>query len=185
MGVRAADGKLLWTYDIDRTTAVIPTPIIRGDLVFFAAGYRRGGALLRQIAGAGGDVTVEEVYPLNPELSNKHGGIVLVGDYLYGDSDDKGILYCAELLTGQVQWNTTRGSGRGSACTVAADGHLYVRYQDGTMTLVKASPEKMEEVSSFKIPASGERPSWSHPVVLDGKLYLREGDKVFCYELRG
>ena len=56
MGVRADDGKLLWTFDIDQTTAVIPTPIVRDDLVFFVAGYGRGGALLKQVPGAAGEV---------------------------------------------------------------------------------------------------------------------------------
>ena len=91
MGVRAADGKLLWTFDIEQTTAVIPTPIVRDDLVFFVAGYGRGGALLKQVPGANGDVSVEVVYPLNKELGNKHGGVVLVGNFLYGDSEDRGI----------------------------------------------------------------------------------------------
>ena len=89
MGVRASDGELLWTYDIDRTTAVIPTPIIRDDLVFFDAGYGRGGALLKQVPVDGG-VQVEELYPLSRPLANKHGGVVLVGDHLYGDSEDRG-----------------------------------------------------------------------------------------------
>jgi len=183
MGVRADDGKLLWTYDIDQTTAVIPTPIVRDDLVFFTAGYGRGGALLKQVPGADGAITVEEIYPLNRELANKHGGVVLVGDYLYGDSDDKGIPFCAELMTGNVVWKT-RGSGRNSACVVAADGHVIFRYADGTVTMVRATPEKMEETGSFKTPGSGDRPSWSHPVILDGKLLLREGEKILCYELK-
>lgn len=183
MGVRASDGKLLWTYDIEKTTAVAPTPIVRGDLVFFSAGYRRGGALLKQVPGGDGEVTIEEVYPLKTELANKHGGVVLVGDYVYGDSDDQGIPFCADLMTGEVKWKA-RGSGRNSACVVAADGHVYFRYADGKMTLVKASPEAMEEVGSFEVPGSGDRPSWSHPVIVDGKLYLREGDAILCYELR-
>jgi outer membrane protein assembly factor BamB len=183
MGVRASDGKPQWTYDIEQTTAVAPTPIVRDDLVFFSAGYGRGGALLRQKSSGDGEVTVEEVYPLNKELANKHGGIVLVGDYLYGDSDDRGIPFCAELLTGDIKWKA-RGSGRNSACVAAADGHIYIRYADGTMTLVKASPEAMEEVGSFQVPGSGDRPSWAHPVILDGKLYLREGDSILCYDLR-
>jgi len=183
IGVRADDGKLLWTYDIEQTTAVAPTPILRGDLVFFAAGYGRGGALLKQVPGAEGEVKIEEVYPLNRELANKHGGIVLVGDYLFGDSDDRGIPFCAELMTGEVKWKS-RGAGKGSACVCAADGHVYVRYADGTMTLVKASPEGFSEAGSFKVPGSGDRPSWAHPVVFDGKLYLREGDKLLCYDLR-
>src|SRR5262245_20199566 len=119
MGVRAKDGKLLWTFDIDRTTAVIPTPIVRGDLVFFVAGYGRGGALLKQVPGADGDVKMEVVYPLKTELSNKHGGVVLLGDYLYGDSEDRGVVWCADLMTGKVQWKS-RGAGRDSASLVAA-----------------------------------------------------------------
>ncbi len=183
IGVRADDGKLLWTYDIEQTTAVIPTPLVRDDLVFFSAGYGRGGALLKQVPGDAGDVTVEEVYPLNRELGNKHGGVLLLGDYVYGDSEDRGIPFCAELMTGEIKWKS-RGSGQDSASMAAADRHLYVRYADGTMTLVKAAPDAFEEVSSFKVPGSGERPSWSHPVIVDGKLYLREGDKLLCYDLR-
>ena len=183
MGVRASDGELLWTYDIDRTTAVIPTPIVRDDLVFFTAGYGRGGALLKQVPAAGGKVTIEEIYPLNKKLANKHGGVVLVGDYLYGDSEDRGISFCADLMTGELKWNS-RGSGRNSASMAAADGHLYVRYADGTMTLVAASPESFKEVGKFQVPGSGDRPSWSHPVIVDGKLFLREGDQLLCYSLR-
>jgi outer membrane protein assembly factor BamB len=183
MGVRAADGKLLWTFDIDKTTAVIPTPIVRGDLVFFVAGYGRGGALLKQVPGADGDVKMEVVYPLKVELANKHGGVVLVGDYLYGDSEDRGVVWCADLMTGKVQWKS-RGPGKDSASMVAADDHLYVHYANGTMALVKASPTAFEAVSHFEVPGSGERPSWSHPVILDGKLYVREGDVINCYDVR-
>jgi outer membrane protein assembly factor BamB len=183
MGVRASDGKLLWTFPIDKTTAVIPTPIVRGDLVFFVAGYGRGGALLKQVPDAGGDVKMEVVYPLKTELSNKHGGVVLVGDYLYGDSEDRGIVWCGELLTGTVKWKS-RGPGKNSAAIVAADNHLYVNYADGTMALVKASPDAFEAVSHFEIPGSGERPSWAHPVIVDGKLYIREGDEILCYDVR-
>lgn len=183
MGVRAKDGALLWTYDIDRTTAVIPTPIVRDDLVFFAAGYKRGGALLRQEPAADGTVSVKEIYPINKDLANKHGGIVLVGNYLYGDSDDAGIPFCADLMTGEIKWRK-RGSGRGSASFIAADGHLYIHFSDGTMVLAKADPAEYAEVGSFKVPGAGDRPSWAHPVVVEGKLYVREDDKILCYDLR-
>jgi outer membrane protein assembly factor BamB len=189
MGVQAQTGRLLWKYDIDRTTAVIPTPIVRDNLVFFTAGYGRGGALLRQVPAPGSTpddarVQIEEVYPLSTALANKHGGVVLVGDYLYGDSDDRGVPFCAELMTGEIKWKE-RGPGRGSASVIAADGCLYIRYADGTMTLAEASPEGHKVLGQFKIPGSGGRPSWSHPVIADGRLYLREGDKILCYELRG
>jgi outer membrane protein assembly factor BamB len=183
MGVRASDGKLLWTFDIDRTTAVIPTPIIRGDLVFWVAGYGRGGALLKQVPAPDHDVKMEVVYPLKPELANKHGGVVLVGDYLYGDSEDRGIMWCAELMTGKVQWKS-RGPGKDSTSMVVADGHLYAHYANGVMALVKASPTAFEAVNHFEVPGSGDRPSWSHPVILDGKLYVREGDVINCYDVK-
>ena len=90
--VDAETGRFQWAYPIDQTVAVIPTPIVKDDLVFFAAGYKRGGALLRQKAGPGGQAVMEEVYGLKPELANKHGGIVLVGDHLYGCADDQPII---------------------------------------------------------------------------------------------
>jgi outer membrane protein assembly factor BamB len=183
MGVRANDGKLLWTYDFVPTTAVIPTPIVRDDLVFLCAGYGTGGALLRQVA-KGSEVEVVEIYATKKELANKHGGIVLQGDYLYGDSEDRGIPFCADLMTGEVIWKS-RGSGRNSASVTAADGHLYVLFSNGTMALVKATSEGYEESGSFEVPGSGDRPSWAHPVVFGGRLYLREGDLVHCYDLKG
>jgi outer membrane protein assembly factor BamB len=182
-GVDAQTGKLFWTYPIEKTTAVIPTPIVRGDLVFFSAGYKRGGALLRQVPGGDGGVTVEEVYGLKTELANKHGGIVLVGDHLYGGSDDQPIPFCADMATGTIAWKQ-RGSGKNSMAIAAADGHLYIRYSDGTMALVKADPADYAEVSAFKVPGSGDRPSWAHPVIVDGRLYLREGDAILCYDIR-
>jgi outer membrane protein assembly factor BamB len=182
IGVRADDGKVLWTYPIDRTTAVIPTPIIRDNLVFFTAGYGRGGALLEQVPTSNG-VNIEQVYKLNPQLANKHGGAILVGDYLYGDTNDQGTVWCAEFKTGKVLWKK-RGTGSGSASLTYADGHLYIHYANGTMVLATVSPQDCKEVSSFKIPNTGARPSWSHPVVTGGKLFLREGDFILCYDLR-
>lgn len=183
LGVRADDGKLLWSYPIDKTTAVAPTPIIRDDLVFFAAGYKRGGALLKQVADGNGGVKIEEVYPLKPELANKHGGIVLVGDHLYGDSDDQGIPFCAELMTGKVVWKK-RGTGNGSIAVAAGDGRLYLHFASGHMVLAKADPAEYFEVGSFQVPNSGDRPSWAQPVILDGKLYLREQNTILCYDIK-
>lgn len=183
MGVRAKDGKLLWTSPI-AAISVIPTSIIKGDLVLAAAGYGKGATLLRQIPDGDG-VKVEKVYDYKKELCNKHGGIVLVGDYIYGCADDKNTIYCAKLTTGEVEegWKA-RGSGKGSVALTAADGHLYARFQDGTLALVKASPGSYKETSKFSIPHSGDRPSWSHPVIVNGKLYLREGDHILCYDVK-
>ena len=181
LGVSAKDGKLLWSYPVDKTTAVIPTPIVRGDLVFFSVGYGRGGALLQQVAGADG-VTVKEIYGLNTKLANKHGGVVLMGEYLYGDDDDRGTPFCAELMTGDIKWNG-RGPGKGSTVVIGGGDMLYMQFQDGELALVKADPAKYTVVSHFKIPVSGKRPNWAHPTIADGKLYVRSQDKILCYKI--
>jgi outer membrane protein assembly factor BamB len=174
----------MWSYPIEQTVAVAPTPIVNDDYVFFAAGYKRGGALLKQVPGKEpGTVDIQEIYPLNVKLANKHGGVVRVGDYLYGDSDDSGAPYCAEFLTGEIKWQS-RGSGSGSASIAAAEGHLYIRFANGVTVLAKADPTGYVEEGSFKTPGSGERPSWSHPVIVDGKLFLRDQDVLTCYDIR-
>ena len=185
MGVRASDGELMWTSDVPKTTAVIPTPIVRGDMVFASFGYGTGGTLLRQSAN-GSEVSVTEVYPLKGALTNKHGGVVLVGDQIYGDTDARGKLFCADLLTGEVRWNNERSpsGGKKSAAITAADGHLYTLYENGVMTLVKADPSSFQEVSSFKVKGDTELPTWAHPVIVDGKMYLRIGENIMCYALR-
>ncbi|MEO1993543.1 MAG: PQQ-binding-like beta-propeller repeat protein [Pirellulales bacterium] len=183
--VDAETGKLQWTFPIEKTTAVIPTPIVKGDLVYFVAGYKRGGALVQQIPGPGGSITSKTVFPLNKELANKHGGVVLIDNHLYGCADDQPIIICAELQTGQVVWKArSEVGGQKSAAIVAADGHLYIQYQNGTVALVKADPAGFKEISSFQIPDSGDRPCWAHPVIVDGMLYIRDGDNMFCYDIR-
>ena len=183
-GVAAANGKFLWRYDkLGSNTANIPTPIPFGDYVFTAAGYGKGGALLKLSRKSGG-IVVEEVY-FSRELKNKHGGIVKVGNYVYGDFDDRGSPWCADVMTGQVKWRRDGGGqGSGSACVTYADGLLYFRYQDGIMGLVDPSPQsEFRQISSFKIP-DGMKKSWAHPVISGGLLYLRGMNKILCYDVR-
>jgi outer membrane protein assembly factor BamB len=184
LGVNAKDGKVLWTYPIPRTTAVIPTPIVRHDHVFVCAGYGRGGALLKLTPTGDGGIKADEVYPFNRALANKHGGVLLISDYLYAGRDETPVIFCAELMTGKVRWEK-RGTGNASAAVAYADGHLYIRFANAQMALAKASPDEYAEISTFKIPHSGELPSWSHPVIVGGRLYLREQDWIMCYDVRG
>ncbi len=182
IGVAAKNGTVLWTYPITKTTAVIPTPIVRDDFVFFSVGYGQGGALLQQVADASGTVTIKEIFGINKKLGNKHGGIVLIGNYIYGDAEDRGTPFCADLMTGDIQWQG-RGPGKGSAVVIGGDEMLYVQFQDGMMALVKADPKEYSVVSEFKIPGSGDRPSWAHPVIVDKKLFVRSQDKILCYDI--
>jgi outer membrane protein assembly factor BamB len=182
LGVRADDGKVLWSVGDFGATAVVPTPVVRGDLALLIRGYNQGGILVRQVADGDG-MKVEEVYGLNKALMNKHGGVVLVGDHVYGDTDSSGSPYCVEFLTGKLMWKKP-GPG-GTFSLVAADGHLYMHTERGVMALVKASPKEYTVVSSFKLPHAGGRPSWAHPAIANGKLFVREGDYVMCYDVKG
>jgi outer membrane protein assembly factor BamB len=183
IGAAAKDGKLLWKYEkLGHNTANIPTPIVLGDRVFCAAGYGKGGALLQLVHDNDG-VTVKELY-FNPQLTNKHGGLVVVGDHVYGDQDDSGHPFCADLKTGKVAWRKEdRGEGQGSASVAYADGRLYFRYENGITALVEASTDSYKEISTFPIPKH-EGPSWAHPVVAGGRLYLREAGTVWCYDVK-
>jgi outer membrane protein assembly factor BamB len=180
----STDGRVLWTYEkLGPNTANIPTPVVLKDEVLAVAGYGKGGALLK-LKADGKDVSAEEVY-FKSELTNKHGGIVVVGDYVYGDTDDQGHPFCAEVKTGKVKWKRERrqSKGEGSASVTSADGHLYFHYQNGVAALVEASPEGYKEVGSFTVPKT-DGAAWAHPVVVGGRLYLREGDSLFCYDVR-
>jgi len=185
MGVDAESGELLWDYDIPAPVAYIPTPIVRDDYVFTVAGYGTGGALLQQVVDSQGKVGIREIYELNRELDNKHGGVILVGDYLVAGNQDRNQIYCANFLTGEVLWKK-RGSGTGSTTVMYADDKLIVRFQNGTVALATFTPEGYEEISSFQTPGSGQgaMPSWAHPVISDGKLLLREDDAILCYDIK-
>ena len=185
VGIAADDGRFLWQYErLGRNTANIPTPIVFDDYVFTTAGYGKGGALLK-LSASGSTVEAQEVY-YNSKLKNKHGGVVKVGNYIYGDLDSSGKPWCADVMTGEVKWSMSRSSnseGNGSACVTFADGRLYVRFQNSIMALVDGSPDgEYTEVGSFKIPDDMSH-SWAHPVVCDGRLYLRGKGKLLCYDI--
>jgi len=186
IGVDAETGKFLWSYNrIANPTANIPTPIVRDDHVFCTTGYGGGGAALLKLVKDGDGVKAEEVwYKPAKEFQNHHGGVILVGDNLYcGNGHNKGFPICVEFLTGKTVWDGGRGPGSGSAAVTAADGQLYFRYQDGTMALIELSPAGYKLNGTFKIPDC-ENPSWQHPVVVGGKLYLREQDNLFVYDVK-
>jgi outer membrane protein assembly factor BamB len=186
IGVRASDGELLWQYDqVANGTANIPTALVDGDYVFTSTGYNTGSALLRLTAQADGGVKAEEVYWLEAtELQNKHGGMVLVDGYIYcGHGNGTGLPACIELKTGKIAWGPERVDGKGETSVVYADGHLIFRRENGTVIIAKATPEKFTQVLKFE-PEFQQGKTWAHPVIADGKLYLREQDKLMCYQLK-
>ncbi len=188
VGFSAADGKMLWRYGDSQdkfggNTANIPTAIIDGDKIFATAGYGRGAALLT-VNASGGDVKVKEEYFVKTPTT-KHGGVVKVGDYIYGDAGDNGTLCCIEAKTGKTMWKRERGDagkGSGSCSLCAADGKLFVFWQNGVVGLVEANPKEYKLLSHFKL--SPKHEAWAHPVVADGKLFIRLEETVYCYDVK-
>ena len=135
-----------------------------------------------EVKKEGSNFVANELWFSN-DVKNKHGGVIWIGKYLYGDKDDSGLPWCADAETGKVVWKKEkRSDGSGSVAVTAADGNLYWRYQNGVVVLAPATPTSYEETSSFKIP-QGTDPSWPHPVVVAGRLYLRDQDTLWCYDV--
>lgn len=179
-GVDAATGKLIWRTPWQGRTAVIPTPIVRGDEVFISSGYGTG-CMKVKIAGSEATVVFQ-----NKDLENHHGGVILVGDHLYGHSN-KGGWTCMDFKDGTVKW-VERKFGKGAIAY--ADGMLYcLDERSGTCALIEASPEGWKEHGRFKLdPQTTQRsPSgaiWVHPVIANGKLYLRDQEFITCYDVK-
>lgn len=195
-GIAAKDGKLLWFvknktyYD---TYAICPTPIVQGDLVYVSAGYR-AGCNLYKITKQGDTFKAVEQYdgPARKLMVNDHGGVVLVGGYVYGYSDGKGWV-CQEFATGKEMWADKRKlEGKGSL--TYADQRLYLYNDEGEAVLLDASPKGWKERGRFKIPEEApsreKRPTsrqagvWTHPVVANGRLYLRDQELLFCFDVK-
>jgi outer membrane protein assembly factor BamB len=186
VGVAARDGKVLWRYEkLGKNTANAATSIVQGDHVFCTSGYSKGGALLT-LSVADGKWTAQEEY-FSPLLKNRLGGVVQVGDYIYGDQDSAGNPWCVEWKSGNIVQNWLKGAGvrkgKGSASITYADGNLYIRYDNGYVALVPADPEGYQEKGLFKIPNSTSL-SYPHPVVIGGRLYLREKDTLWVYDVK-
>ena len=184
--VNAKTGELMWVYDrVSNGTANIPTPIVKDDFILCSSGYGDGGTALIQLNKQGKKVAWKEIYyyPAK-DLQNHHGGMILLGDFVYmGEGHNNGFPVCFDFKTGQPTWKPGRGPGRESAAVAYADGHLYFRYQDATMALIEASPKGYKLKGSFKIGVHN-RESWSHPVIAGGMLYLRDQDDLLVYDVR-
>ena len=180
--VSPEDGKLLWTANWPGKTAVIPTPIVKDNEIFVTSGYGVGCSLVK----IDQENKSHEVY-FNKNMKNHHGGVLLLGDYVYGHSDGVGWM-CLNFKTGEVEWNERGALGKG--CVTCADGMLYcVDEGSGEVALVEASPKGWNEHSRFKLTPQTSRRSprgriWTHPVVSNGKLYLRDQDLLFCYDVK-
>ena len=177
VGVRASDGKLMWTYRrAANGTANCATPVYSDNKVFFTSNYDTGGALLA-LSPENGEIRSREIY-FTRDMMNHHGGVVLVNGYLYGFSNS--ILTCIEFTTGKKMWSH-RSVGKGAISY--ADGMLYLMGEDNTVGLADATPEGYREKGRFQIADQGYH-SWAHPVISGGRLYIRNQGMLTSYDVR-
>jgi outer membrane protein assembly factor BamB len=181
VGISSKDGSVLWKAARAGRVAVIPTPIVEGNYVYVTSGYEAGCNLFK-VTLNDGKFAAEQVYK-NRNMINHHGGVVKVGDYLYGYSDSKGLV-CQNFLTGDIVWGERDRVKKGAVSY--ADGMLYFREeQSGDMVLIEADPKGYSEKGRFKQPDRAKEMAWPHPVLAAGKLYLRDQNALLCYDLLG
>ena len=182
VSVAADDGAFLWRYNAPANgTANCSTPLFHDGCVFAASGYGRGGGLVR-ISGEGTSFKADEVYFKKNDMQNHHGGMVRVGEYVYGSNE--GRLTCLDWKTGKKMWDSDK-PGKGSI--TYADGRLYYRNEGGpgAVFLIEATPEKYVEHGKLsKQPERSNKNSWPHPVIANGKLYLRDQATLLCYDIK-
>ena len=189
IGVAASDGKFLWRYETpaNRMGINCSTPFYHDGMVFAASAYGAGGGLVKLIKTADGGVKAEEVYATR-KMQNHHGGMILLDGSLYGANggNEGGCLICLDFKTGNVLWDgrddAQRRAPKGSIAL--ADGRLYYRTEKGTMLLIEPSAKEYIERGRFEQPDRTRLPAWSHPIIANGKLYLRDQDVLFCYDVK-
>lgn len=177
-GIAKANGQLLWKGECEGKTAVCSSPVVRENFVFVSCGYGVGSHGF-QIANAGPQFKAQQVYA-DAKQVNHHGGAVGIGEHVFGCFDN-GVM-CIDIKTGKIVWQD-RGAGKGSI--FAADGMLYCRGEGGTIALAEASAEGYKEKGRFEQPDRSKLPAWPNPVVYGGKMYIRDGDVLLCYNVSG
>jgi hypothetical protein len=176
LGVAVDDGRLLWSYNrVANRTANVATPIVRGNRVFLSSDYGTGAALL-ELSPSGRNVAAREVY-FTHDMRTHHASAVLVEDHLYGFSSS--ILTAMRFDSGQVAWRD-RSVGKGAV--IYAGERLYLYSENGVVGLAEATPDGYREHGRFQI-KTGSLPTWSHPAVSDGRLFLRDQGVIYAYDV--
>ena len=176
-GVDSKTGRLLWQMDFENNRSNnVTDPIFHDGYVFASSGYGKGSMLIR--LKAEGDEISPEILWSTDLMDNHHGGVILHEGSLYGAGHNARGWFCLDFKTGKEIWNS---GGKGSL--TYADHLLYCLDERGIMSLVRATSEKYEVMSTFEVPDSGEGMHWAHPVVCGARLYIRHQDKLFAYDI--
>jgi outer membrane protein assembly factor BamB len=189
VGVDAKSGQFLWRYaEAAKGPAQYFTPVARGDYIYCGA-LGIGGCLVQLKANSNG-VSAEQIY-FNRGLPNGLGGAVVVGDYLYGTDIATGPLVAIEFATGKIKW---KDESIGRVSIVYADGLLYLHGLNGDVALVEVSPEGYREKGRFTPPGQPKHKevgvpypeqAYAHPVIANGRLYIRDLGTLWVYDIKG
>jgi len=184
VGIAAKDGRHLWGFEKLADPMSNYTPLVRGEHVFFATPrgkvMTQGQAMVKLIAEKD-VVRVEEVWHKGLKLPSWHDGAILVGDHLYlGTGPD---IYCVEWLTGNEVWKDPGAVG-GAVSIATAEGLLYLLSQKSEAALIEATPKGYTLKGKLQLPDATAKPGATAPVIAAGRLYLRDDDRLFCYDIR-
>jgi len=182
VGIDLENGTVLWTVPWPGSTAVVPTPVFWQDCVYVTSGYGAGCMLVR----IGDDFNAEVVYD-SKLMSNHHGGVILLDDHIYGHSNKKGWM-CQDIVTGKKVWAERHDLDKGAIAY--ADNRFYCLGEDtGEVVLIAASAAGWKKHGRFTLDPQSELRSpkgriWTHPVIADGRLYLRDQELLYCFDVR-
>ena len=180
VGVNAATGRLLWKVKhVTPFDENINTPIYADGRVFVCS--RTTGSRLLRLDVDGDRVWANQVWE-SKQLDSQHGGVLLIGGHFYGAclSARGGPWVCLDVETGE---RTYAEKGIGTGSLTYADGLIYALNHERTVALARPDPRRFEIISQFDIPEGGRGPTWAHPVVCNGRLYIRHGDFLYCYDV--
>ena len=179
-------GKLLWKVEVQKTSmGNVHTALIRDDLVFFSCGWGVKGSLLR-VRPNKDVVETEAIYANSQSLESWLGSSVLAGDFVHTSSGQR------------IEWKTGKTIERlriqPRSTMTYADGRLVHRDGGtGVVMLHEVTPDGYVKRGEFAPPAADKAdkpakavstPPWTFPVIAGGRLYLRDQNVLFCYDLR-
>ncbi|TSA30051.1 MAG: alcohol dehydrogenase [Bacteroidetes bacterium] len=177
LGIDAKTGILLWSHPQPNKWSVhANTPYYQDGYVYCVSGYGQGGVQLKIAA----DGSVKQEMWRNTLIDNRMGGFIVLDDRIYGSDDSNKGWFCVDWNTGK-DITTEIMPGRG--VVIYADGMLYCYNDSGEFTLAKPAPAGLQKTSSFQVPY-GEDQHWAHPVITDGKLFIRHGSALMVYDIR-
>jgi outer membrane protein assembly factor BamB len=178
VGVDADTGRLLWTYaKPSQYRDNCATPLLTPHGIYHSNPSGSGGVLLRMHTRPG-PVRVERVWECG--MDNISGCSVLVEGFIYGSGQRNTGWACVDVRTGEQKYDA-REIARGSV--IYADNRLYCLSERGEMALVEPGPRAFEIVGRFRLTDGYSGDAWAHPVICDGRLYLRYHERLYCYEI--